>query len=65
MKPRAVSAVGTGLQRSPGAEILDTETKTLVQRWILAFRETPVLIDPDLMRRVLESTEAAKKRGEP
>ena len=43
---------------------MDTETKALVRRWILAFRETPVLIDPELMRRVLDSAEAAKARGE-
>ena len=44
---------------------MDTETKTLVQRWILAFCETPVLIDPELMQRVLDSAEAAKKRANP
>jgi hypothetical protein len=43
---------------------LDTETKALVQRWILAFCETPVLIDPELMRRVLDRVEPAKKRDE-
>lgn len=37
--------------------MLDTETNALVQRWIIAFRETPVLIDADLMRRVLADHE--------
>ncbi|WP_426026865.1 hypothetical protein [Brevundimonas sp. TWP2-3-4b2] len=40
-----------------GGRLLDTETKALVQRWIIAFRETPVLIDADLMRRVLADHE--------
>ena len=38
---------------------MDIETKALVQRWILAFCEAPVLIDADLMRRVLDDAEAA------
>ena len=48
--------------RTPGAEILDTETAALVQRWILTFCETPVLIDAELMRRVLDDAEAANER---
>ena len=64
MKPDAASAVGRGLWRTVGARILDTETKALVQRWILAFCETPVLIDPELMRRVLDGAEAANERRE-
>ena len=38
---------------------MDIETKALVQRWILTFCEAPVLIDADLMRRVLDDAEAA------
>jgi hypothetical protein len=41
---------------------LDSETRTLVERWILAFCETPVLIDAELMRRVLDEAETAKER---
>lgn len=44
---------------------MDTETKALVQRWILAFCETPVLVDPELMRRVLDGEEAANEGREP
>jgi hypothetical protein len=39
---------------------LDTETKALVQRWILTFCEAPVLIDVELMRRVLDEADAAR-----
>ena len=48
-----------------GASLLDSETRSLVQRWIIAFCEAPVLIDPVLMRRVLEETEAATEHGVP
>jgi len=44
---------------------LDSETRALVQRWIIAFCEAPVLIDAELMRRVLDDTEAAKGRERP
>jgi hypothetical protein len=37
---------------------LDIETKALVQRWILTFCEAPVLIDAELMRRVLDDADA-------
>ncbi|MFA4893578.1 hypothetical protein [Brevundimonas sp.] len=37
---------------------MDIETKVLVQRWIIAFSETPILIDAELMRRVLSDHEA-------
>ncbi len=40
-----------------GVPVLDIETKALVQRWIVAFCETPVLIDPELMRQVLDEVE--------
>ncbi|CAL1691003.1 hypothetical protein MMB232_01138 [Brevundimonas subvibrioides] len=32
----------------------DKATTELIQRWIVAFCEMPVLIDPDLMRAVLD-----------
>ena len=44
---------------------MDTETKALVQRWILRFCETPVLIDAELMRRVLDDAEAAHESQKP
>jgi hypothetical protein len=37
---------------------LRSETTVLVQRWIIAFCETPILIDPDLMQRVLSEYDA-------
>lgn len=37
---------------------MDVETRALVQRWMIAFREPPVLIDAELMRRVLADAEA-------
>lgn len=48
-----------------GTSLLDTETRALVQRWIIAFCEAPVLIDAELMRRVLDDAEAAKARERP
>lgn len=36
---------------------MDIETERLVQRWIIAFCETPVLVDPELMRAVLADVE--------
>ncbi len=30
-------------------------TAALVQRWILAFCEAPIMVEPDLMRRVLDT----------
>lgn len=30
------------------------DTEALVQRWILAFCETPIIVDPVLMRLVLD-----------
>lgn len=43
---------------APETQVLDIETKALVQRWILTFCEAPVLVDPELMRRVLDEAEA-------
>jgi hypothetical protein len=40
---------------------MDTETRALVQRWIIAFCEAPVLIDAELMRRVLADVEDKPK----
>ena len=40
-------------------EIANTETDPLVSRWIRVFREPPVLIDRELMRRVLDDHERA------
>lgn len=37
---------------------MDNETRALVQRWIIAFCEAPVLIDVELMRQVLNEVEA-------
>ena len=44
---------------------MDTETQALVQRWILAFCEAPVLVDADLMRRVLDDVETAAESRHP
>lgn len=58
--------------RCPGAALpdsgsyrLDMETSALVQRWIIAFCEPPVLIDAELMRRVLDEVEGSAKAPEP
>ena len=32
----------------------DKVTTDLIQQWIAAFHEMPVLVDPDLMRAVLD-----------
>ena len=37
---------------------MDAETESLIQRWILAFCEAPVLVDAELMRMVLADIEA-------
>ena len=42
---------------------MDVETEKLIQRWIIAFCEAPVLVDPELMRIVLADEEA--RREEP
>jgi len=34
------------------------DTETLIQRWIVAFREGPVLVDAELMRRLLAEHDA-------
>lgn len=65
MKPPGAAGVGTALLRTVWGQVLDTETGALVQRWILAFCEAPVLIDPELMRRVLDDVEAAQASRRP
>ena len=40
---------------------MDPETESLIQRWIIAFCETPVLIDAELMRMVLADVEAERE----
>ena len=49
------------LQHALGDWVLDNETRALVRRWMTAFREAPVLIDPDLMRRVLADLEGSSR----
>lgn len=36
---------------------MDKEIESLIQRWIIAFCETPILIDAELMRAVLADVE--------
>lgn len=36
---------------------MDDEVDDLIQRWIIAFCEVPVMVDPDLMRIVLADVE--------
>jgi hypothetical protein len=44
----------------------DEVTTALVERWILTFCETPPLIDPDLMRRILDDHDQRRAiRGPP
>ncbi|WP_428150349.1 hypothetical protein [Brevundimonas sp.] len=40
---------------------MDAETEHLIQRWIIAFCEAPVLIDAELMRAVLADAESRQK----
>lgn len=63
MKPPACGVVCSA--GSVQAKLLDPETQSLVQRWIIAFCEAPVLIDAELMRRVLDEAEAAEDGGKP
>jgi len=41
-------------------ETLDEEAD-LIRRWVLAFREMPVLVDVELMRAVLDDLMKGKK----
>ncbi len=36
-------------------------TEALIQRWILAFCEMPIIIDPALMRMVLDGADAQQE----
>lgn len=42
-------------------ELTEAEMNRLVEEWILTFLETPVLLDPELMRRVLARTRQEQK----
>lgn len=33
---------------------MDEETEALIQRWILAYCEMPIMVDPVLMRLILD-----------
>lgn len=37
---------------------MDNETERLIQRWIIAFCEVPILVDAELMRAVLADVES-------
>ena len=37
---------------------MDDETRRLLDRWIIAFLDPPVLLDPDLMRLILDEHDA-------
>ncbi len=41
------------------------ETEALVQRWILAFCEMPIIIDPALMRIVLDGSDTEDSESKP
>ncbi len=40
------------------------DTEALVQRWILAFCEMPIIIDPALMRMVLDGPDPTNGKNE-
>ncbi|WP_421729532.1 DUF2945 domain-containing protein [Brevundimonas sp.] len=40
---------------------MNDDVQALVDRWIMAFCEAPVLIDPELMRRLLAEKEIADR----
>ncbi|WP_426036654.1 hypothetical protein [Brevundimonas sp. DC300-4] len=44
---------------------MDTETERLIQRWITAFCEVPILVDAELMRTVLADVEAKQETPNP
>jgi hypothetical protein len=37
---------------------MNEETEALIQRWILAYCEMPVIVDPVLMRLILDGLDA-------
>ena len=44
---------------------MNDETECLIQRWIIAFCEVPILIDVELMRAVLADVEARPETTNP
>lgn len=44
---------------------MDTETEGLIRRWISRFRETPILIDAELMRAVLADLDPEREEPPP
>ena len=42
---------------------MDDETRKLLDRWIIAFLDPPVVLDADLMRLILDEHEA-RQRGD-
>ncbi len=44
---------------------MDKETESLVQRWIVAFCEAPILIDKELMRAVLADMDIDRQEPKP
>lgn len=44
---------------------MNDEIERLVQRWIIAFREVPILIDVELMRAVLADVEDRQEAPTP
>lgn len=60
-EPDRPSVVSQSRQEKRGAT-LDDDTKRLLDRWIIAFLDPPSVLDPDLMRLILEEHEATKAR---
>ena len=44
---------------------MNDEIERLVQRWIIAFREVPILIDVELLRAVLADVEDRQEAPTP
>lgn len=42
---------------------MDEDTRKLLDRWIIAFLDPPVVLDADLMRLILDEHEA-RERGD-
>lgn len=43
---------------------MDDELKRITERWILAFCEAPILLDAELMRRLLAERERSEEGQE-
>ena len=43
---------------------MDEKTRWLVDRWIIAFLDPPAVLDPHLMRLILDEHEAGAKHDE-